>query len=153
MPARRSSAVPDAHRGDGLGDLLAVGADVLDRGRADAARDAGQRLDADPAALDGARPRTRPSGSPAATVTTRAAAGGSSLLDVDAAGVATSTTVPAKPVVGDDQVAAAGEHEHGLAGLVGAGVRRRRSSSSVVARAPARGAGPPSRSVVWSASR
>ena len=50
----RERAVPDPHRGDRLGDLLAVGADVLDRGRADRAGDAGQRLDADPAALDGA---------------------------------------------------------------------------------------------------
>ena len=46
-------AVPDPHGRDGLRDLLAVGADVLDRRRADPARDARQRLDADPAALDG----------------------------------------------------------------------------------------------------
>ena len=57
------AAVEHAHRGDRLGDLLAVGADVLDRRGADRARDAGQALDADQAVGDGAgherRPRTR----------------------------------------------------------------------------------------------
>ena len=42
------STVPDADRGDALGDLLAIGPDVLDWGRTRAARDPGERLDARP---------------------------------------------------------------------------------------------------------
>src|SRR5674476_181153 len=45
---RLLATVPDPNLRDGLGDLLAVGADVLDRGCACAARDAGERLDAGP---------------------------------------------------------------------------------------------------------
>src|SRR5262249_40570210 len=45
-------AVPSTDGGKGLGDLLAVGTDVLDGGRADRAGDARQGLDADPPALD-----------------------------------------------------------------------------------------------------
>ena len=45
-----AAPVPDARpRATVVGDLLAVGADVLDRRRPDRARDAGQRLDPDPA--------------------------------------------------------------------------------------------------------
>ena len=43
------ATVPDPDRGDALGDLLAVGPDVLDWGRTRAARDPGERLDARPA--------------------------------------------------------------------------------------------------------
>ena len=44
-------AVESAHLRDGLGDLLPVGANVLDRSRADEARDAAQALDASKPAL------------------------------------------------------------------------------------------------------
>ncbi len=46
-------AVPHPHRGDGLGDLLAVGADVLDRRRPRRSGDAAQALHARAPLLDG----------------------------------------------------------------------------------------------------
>ena len=54
-------------------------------------------------------------------------------------------------LVGDDQVAAARRDEQRLAGLVGRRGRRRSARASVSGSTHA-AAGPPSRSVVWSAS-
>src|SRR5262249_18565369 len=100
-------------------DLLAVGTDVLDRGGPDRARDPGQRLDADPAALDGQSHERLPrlpgsdgdddatAGRVVAFVLSRDTRRGD--LD-DGAG---------EPLVGDDDVAAAGEHQDRLALLVG----------------------------------
>src|SRR5699024_5744635 len=48
-----TGAVPHPDAGDGLRDVLTVGADVLDGRRPDRARDARERLDPHPAALDG----------------------------------------------------------------------------------------------------
>ena len=122
-------------RGDRLGDLLAVGADVLDRRGADRARDAGQALDARAARRPTQRATSASHGSPAATATTSP-----SSLDAarqhahDGAGEA---------LVGDDDVAAAGQDEQRLAGGVGARTAST-SSSSVRASttAPGRAAEP-----------
>src|SRR5690606_3127098 len=92
---------------DRLADVLAVGADVLDRGRADAPGDAGQALDAGQAVGDAAGDE----GVPVLTgldpdedrVVLRGDAFGAAGADVDdGAG---------EPVVGHHQVAAAAEHE------------------------------------------
>ena len=115
-------AVPDPDLRDRLGDLLAVRADVLDRGRADRAGDAGERLDADPAALDRACATSSSQTSPAATRHHHAAAGESpSSTSGRTPRVATSTTGAVEPLVGDHEVAAAAEHQHRLAGAVGGG--------------------------------
>ena len=123
-------AVQRAHADDDVGDLLAVGADVLDRRRADAARDARQRLDAGQPVARRRRPRARPS-----PRRPRRRAGRARRRRAAAATprVATRTTVPSKPVVGDDDVAAAGEHEQRLAGGVG---RAHDRDELVLGRAP-----------------
>ena len=117
-------AVPDPHGRDGLGDLLAVGADVLDRGGADRAGDAGQGLDADPAPGDGG-------GDDVVPVLARgdghqhAAARGVVLA---VAGVAHAARRdldddPGEALVGDHHVGAAAQHQHRFAGGVGGGHR------------------------------
>ena len=53
--------VPGADAGDGLGDVLAVGPDVLDRGGPHRTGDPRQRLDAGPALLDGVGDEVVPS--------------------------------------------------------------------------------------------
>ncbi len=139
--------------GDGLRDLLAVGADVLDRGGADRAGDAGERLDADPAGVDGAGDEVVP-GLARRDGDHHAAAGRVAVLDVgaDAAG-GDPDDGAGEAVVGDDQVAAA------AAGRAAARPRRPRPRRPRPARPPwSRGdrsgrAGPPRRSVVWSRSR
>ena len=145
--------VPDPHRGQRLGHLLAVGADVLDRGGADRARDARQGLDPDPAAGDGLRDEGVPwlAGSDrhddaaAGRVEPGSDSSWSALTPV----VATSTTVPGEALVGDDDVAATGQDEDGIAGL---GQRRRppRRARRRWWPGPRRAPGPPRRSVVWS---
>ena len=105
-PLRRSSTV---HAADRLGHLLPVGADVLDRRGADQARDARQALE--PGEI--ARHRLGDQGVPGL-------AGGRGERD-RAAGlrrsagraVAMRTTRPSKPRVGDDQVRAAAQDQHG----------------------------------------
>ncbi len=111
---RRLDAVPAAHGGDRVGDLLAVGADVLHRGGADRAGDAGERLDAHPALLD--RPGDqvvpdlaggdRDEGAAAGVPGHRHAAG----RDPHDGAV--------EALVGDDEVAAAGDEQDRRAGLV-----------------------------------
>ena len=131
------------------GDLLAVGADVLDRGGADRAGDAGRAPRRRPSRAR-RRAATRSSQlSPAATVTSTPPHDGPSSstsarrrggdLD-DGAGEAG---------VGDHQVAAAAEHQDRLAGGV-RGASRPRPARPRWWRRPSRAAGPPSRSVVWS---
>jgi hypothetical protein len=104
--------VVDPHQGDGLGDLLAVGADVLDRGGAGQPGDAGQALKAGqplghapghhrvPVLAGRHGEHARPA------VPADAARG-----DLDHGAV--------EPLVGDHQVAAAAEDQHRLAGRVG----------------------------------
>jgi hypothetical protein len=108
-------AVVRAHRGDRLGDLLAVGADVLDGGRAGRAGDAREGLDTDPALVDGASHdvvpglarRDRHHGTAAQVGVDRDA----TRQDPDDGGV--------DALVGDDQVAATAHDEHRVATLVG----------------------------------
>ena len=61
---RAVAAIDDAHGADRLGDLLAVGADVLDRRRAREARDARQALEPGQAARDGLGDERRPTARP-----------------------------------------------------------------------------------------
>ena len=104
-------ADPDPHLRDGLRDLLAVGADVLDRGGADQAGDAGERLDADPLALHGPRHEVLPA-LPRRHRDHGASAGRVVALDVgphSAGGDLDDGAVEA--VVRDHDVAPAAEHE------------------------------------------
>ena len=95
---------------------------------------------------------TSSQGSPAATVTMapphEALVVG---VELDAAGGDLDDGAR-EALVGDDQVAAAAEHEHRLAGGVGVDQRRRSARPRWSPRTQ-RSAGPPSRRVVWSASR
>ena len=113
-------AVEDAHGGDRVADLLAVRADVLDRRRPDGARDAREALHAGQALGDARRDEGVP----------RLAG---LHVEHDAAAVAGLARDPGgedaddragEAVVGDDDVAAAGQHEQGLAGRVGLADRR-----------------------------
>ena len=61
------AAVQGADPADGLGDLLAVGADVLDRGGADAAGDAGERLEPGVPLVDRVAATTWSQSTPAST--------------------------------------------------------------------------------------
>ena len=110
-------AVPDPDRGDGLRDLLPVGADVLDRRRADPSGDAGERLDADPPALDREGDEVVPAlarrdpDEDAAAGRVVGVGGDSAGGDLD------DTSVEA--CIGDHEVAAAAEHQDGLVGVEG----------------------------------
>ena len=99
-----------AHRGDGLRDLLPVGADVLDRGGADQAGDAGQGLDAGQPVRDRARDERVPvlAGSDGQLAAGALDPAGRDLHDQ-----------PVEALVRDHDVAAAAEDEHGLAGGIG----------------------------------
>ncbi len=113
-------AVPDPDAGDGLRDLLAVGADVLDRGRADVPGDAGEGLDARPAPL-GRQRHERVPGLTRGDLDGGAGAGGLHVVvevGLDAAGGDLDDRAR-EALVGDHHVAAAAEHEHRLAGGVG----------------------------------
>ena len=113
---RGGVAVPDPHPRDRLRDVLSVGADVLHGRRADEPGDAGQRLDARPAAVDRVGDDVVPhlTGGDAHG-RAGAVVGG---FDVDAArGDPHDRALEAG--VGDEQVGAAGEHEQRLARLVG----------------------------------
>ena len=103
-------AVEHAHGVDRLGHLLAVGTDVLDRRRADRARDAGQALHAGQSAGHAVGhervPRLAGGDLERGAVARDAARGDAH----DGAGEA---------LVGDHDVRAAGEHEQRLAGPVG----------------------------------
>jgi hypothetical protein len=111
-------AVDGAHLDDGLGDLLAVGADVLDRRRADVAGDAGEALEAGPALGDGAGDEVVPqlAGS---GMHEDAVAGG---FGGDAA-QADAEDERVEAAVGDEEVRAAAEHEQGGAAGVSEGER------------------------------
>ena len=108
---RAGVAVIDAHGDDRVRDLLPVGADVLDRGGADRAGDAGQALDAGAARPPRSRPRTGPTARrrrPTSAVAVGVhAAGGDPEHGAGEAGV------------GDDQVRAAGQDQQRLALRVG----------------------------------
>ena len=118
-------AVPDADPGDGLGDLLAVGADVLDRRGADRAGDAGERLQPHPAAADRLGHQVVPSLARRDRDRRARAGGVAGVVDVgvDAAGGDLDDRA-VEALVGDDEVGAPAEHEHGLTGLVGTLHRR-----------------------------
>ena len=139
--------VVGAHPGDGVGDLLAVGADVLDRGGADPARDPRQGLDAPPLLGDGALHQLVPV-LPGRHGDHGAAAGVGLHLDPPGGDV---DHEPVEPVVADDEVAAAPEHQHRLPRSSAPATRS--TSSAEVCAATMRAAGPPRRSVVRSASR
>ncbi len=103
------------HRRDGLRDLLAVCADVLDRRGTGGAGDAGERLDTDPALGD----------RPGDHVVPRLAGGDRDHrtaagigVDRDAAGQHPDDGA-VESLVGDDEVAATGDQQHRIGGLVG----------------------------------
>ena len=109
-------AVPAAHRGDGVGDLLAVGADVLHRGRPDAAGDARRAPPRRPSPRPTARSTNGSHGSPAATVTI--APPHRSCRRGRRRGSRRARRCRRSPCVGDHEVAAARDEQHRRAGLV-----------------------------------
>ena len=140
--APRRRAVVRAHGDDRLGDLLPVGADVLDRRRADRARDARQALDARRVPPRRSARRAGPTARPRPPRST---------LAVHAARRATRsrTTVPGKPA------SATTRFEPPASTSSGCRPRppraRRRSIAPSSAASTSRAAGPPRRSVVRSA--
>src|SRR4051794_16181915 len=111
---RVALTVEHADGPDRLGDVLAVGADVLDRGRADRARDARQALDPGEAAGDTPRDQRVPG--PAGPDLERDAAVRQIGCRDPAHGDADDRAGEA--LVGDDDVAAAREQEQRRAGAV-----------------------------------
>ena len=130
------------HLGDDLGHLAAVGADVLDRGRARAAGDAGQGLKAREALGDGGRHDVVPVLAGRDGDVHGAVAG---VDEGEAAGVHVDDRA-GEALVGDDQVGAAADEQHRLAGRVG-GPHRVDQARSVSAETKIF-AGPPRPSVV-----
>ena len=126
--------VVDPHLRDGLGDFLAVGADVLDRGGAGQAGDAGQALQAGQALGE----RTGDHGVP--FFARRDGDQPGFAAPVEAAGRHLDHGA-VETLVGYDQVAAAAEDQHRLAARVG-GADRLDQVGSVPARTKLR-AGPP----------
>ena len=108
-----AGAIEAADGFDGLGDLLSVGADVLDGGSADEAGDAGEALDAGEVAGDGEVDEGVPG-----------LAGGGFEEAVGLLGDAAEGDVEDEAVeagVTDEEVAAATEDEDGQAALIGPG--------------------------------
>src|SRR5581483_1052057 len=109
------AAVPDPYAGDRLADLLAVRTDVLHRGGAHGAGDAGQCFDADPAGGDGVRDEVVP-----------VLAGRDGDLDIGAIDDVIAVDAPhrhpddgpVEALVGDDEVGAAAEDQDVLVRLV-----------------------------------
>ena len=115
--------VVGAHRGDRLGDLLAVGTDVLHRRGPHAAGDAGERLDTDPAALDGGRHERVPV-LPRRDRHQHAAAGRVVAAGVDVGHDPSGGHLDhraGEPLVGHHQVAPAAQEQHRLPRRVGGG--------------------------------
>ncbi len=115
--------VQDQHLTDGLGDVLTVGPDVLDRRGADPTGDTGEELDAVEPLGDGPlhqriplHTRVRPQqDDPLSGLRVGPGLGEGHALGRD------QDHGPGEAVVGDHQVAAATEHEHTLSGAVGLG--------------------------------
>ncbi len=110
VPELAVRAVPHPDARDRLGDVLAVGADVLDRRRADRAGDAREALDAGATAGDAALHERVPrlAGGDVQEVAVALDAGGEH-----------ADHGPREAGVGHDEVAAARHEEHRLAGRVG----------------------------------
>jgi hypothetical protein len=109
------ATVPDANLRDGLSDLLAVGADVLDRGCARTTRYAGERLDAGPSLGD--RPGDHVVPDLTGGNADRRAALRVGGLDGDAT-CRDPDHRTREALVGDDQVRAASDDQQRLVGVV-----------------------------------
>ncbi len=114
---RPVQAVPRAHRGDGVRDVGAVSAHVLDGGGADAARDPRKALEPAPLLLDGVRDHVVPV-LPRRDPHRGAAAGGHVGVQ---SGRGQAYHRAGEPVVGDEQVGPAAQDQQGFAPVVAVG--------------------------------